>query len=85
MKIDYDFSFPAPLEVDRFLYKKKFNERNWVEQFPAPLEVDRFLYKYAPWSDEIVFLFPSPSEVDRLFYLRFRKEYWCLNLCVSIP
>ena len=50
---DYDlqhtknFKFPAPLEVDRFLYKMIINKkREQSETFPSPLEVDRFLYLY---------------------------------------
>ena len=39
-------TFPAPLEVDRFLYRSipGFEESDSPTQFPSPLEVDRFLY-----------------------------------------
>ena len=36
--------FPAPLEVDRFLYIMKKQIIATAVVFPAPLEVDRFLY-----------------------------------------
>ena len=35
--------FPAPLEVDRYLYIKTRN-MVFVLKFPAPREVDRYLY-----------------------------------------
>ena len=37
--------FPAPREVDRFLYKKEGILMSIDKMFPAPREVDRFLYK----------------------------------------
>lgn len=41
--------------------------------------------RYASDSEIDKVLFPAPLEVDRFFYPRFRKEYLCLNLCVSVP
>ena len=38
--------FPAPFEVDRFLYKMKKSLVQKIESFPSPLEVNRFLYKW---------------------------------------
>ena len=37
-------TFPAPREVDRFLYTPSFAKRVIPTEFPAPLEVDRYLY-----------------------------------------
>lgn len=37
--------FPAPLEGDRYLYKKKIFKLLTVATFPAPFEVDRELYE----------------------------------------
>ena len=37
--------FPAPLEVDRFLYKYAPWSDEIVFLFPSPREVDRFLYE----------------------------------------
>ena len=61
--------FPAPLEVDRYLYIENENVENMGILFPTPLEVDRYLYKmkiitttFKPW-------FPTPLEVDRYLYL----------------
>ena len=37
--------FPAPLEVDRYLYNKfDFKVTSTYKAFPAPREVDRYLY-----------------------------------------
>ena len=36
--------FPAPLEVDRFLYFMSIDKISMERMFPAPREVDRFLY-----------------------------------------
>ncbi len=36
--------FPAPLEVDRYLYGWCWEEPDGSYPFPAPLEVDRELY-----------------------------------------
>ena len=38
--------FPAPREVDRYLYgdERRPDQISCAEQFPAPLEVDRYLY-----------------------------------------
>ena len=36
--------FPAPREVDRYLYERRLNMAMFYEVFPAPLEVDRELY-----------------------------------------
>ena len=70
--------FPAPLEVDRYLYHLESCLALGGLAFPAPREVDRFLYKYAPWSDEIVFLFPAPLEVARCLYKMyyFHRMMW---------
>ena len=75
MKIGYDFLFPAPLEVDRFLYAGATEYIIDGTRFPAPLEVDRFLYFEKISINAFYNLFPAPREVDRFFYLRFRKEY----------
>ena len=46
----WDIVFPAPLEVDRFLYKVAWKRDFELSQkFPAPLEVDRFLYEIWNW------------------------------------
>ena len=38
-------AFPAPLEVDRELYKLDVKHDRYTSNwFPAPLEVDRYLY-----------------------------------------
>ena len=37
-------AFPAPLEVDRYLYGWWWEEPDGSYPFPAPLEVDRYLY-----------------------------------------
>ena len=36
--------FPAPREVDRYLYLDIFDEMASIDEFPAPREVDRELY-----------------------------------------
>ena len=33
--------FPAPREVDKYLYKKGINLKKFYREFPAPLELDR--------------------------------------------
>ena len=33
--------FPAPLEVDRYLYLSLMGQQKLTTMFPAPLEVDR--------------------------------------------
>ena len=38
-------TFPAPLEVDRYLYLPLLeNDASVEEMIPSPLEVDRYLY-----------------------------------------
>lgn len=37
--------FPAPLEVDRYLYYLYAGTEVKPNKFPSPLEVDRFLYE----------------------------------------
>ena len=60
--------FPAPLEVDRYLYIKTRN-MVFVLKFPAPLEVDRYLYGYTHTLTEFgTSKFPAPLEVDRYLY-----------------
>ena len=40
------YKFPAPLEVDRYLYHMgKLTFKFLRTQFPAPREVDRYLYR----------------------------------------
>ena len=64
--------FPAPLEVNKQLYKKPaskivpFQPRN--DKFPAPLEVDRYLYEILSKIWYYGTLFPAPREVDRELY-----------------
>ena len=39
-------TFPAPLEVDRYLYVEEFESLiDELYPFPAPREVDRYLYE----------------------------------------
>ena len=62
--------FPAPLEVDRFLYKVAWKRDFELSQkFPAPLEVDRELYPIMSLNTvSLVGRFPAPLEVDRYLY-----------------
>ena len=39
--------FPAPREVDRWIYAKELVQHGDIWSFPSPLEVDRFLYAAA--------------------------------------
>ena len=62
------YEFPAPREVDRFLYRVVHVGTNVAKKnmFPAPLEVDRFLYIALAFSCILnAFEFPAPLEVDR--------------------
>ena len=69
--------FPAPLEVDRYLYVFGAEEaKNFYYVFPAPREVDRYLY----WAHKIPSLkfqkaFPSPLKVDRELYFHCLKTF----------
>ncbi len=60
--------FPAPLEVDGYLYMVT----GWVkyknEWFPTPREVDRWIYSEEAEREARYFLFPAPLEVDRYLY-----------------
>ena len=60
--------FPAPREVDRYLYINEYQEPKIIlVRFPAPREVDRFLY--APirlrGREREAVQFPAPREGDR--------------------
>ena len=76
-----EFQFPAPLEVDRYLYVRTvLNRLSGSSSFPAPLEVDRYLYYDIEQRSIRSFTsFPSPLEVDRYLYilefLEFISEY----------
>ena len=65
-------TFPAPLEVDRYLYYFA-QQCLWqgYRVFPAPLEVDRYLYVVREkfYIEPGKGLFPAPREVDRFLYL----------------
>ena len=58
--------FPAPLEVDRYLYAPTPDQGQG--QFPAPLKVDRYLYECDGMKEPSKGLFPAPREVDRWIY-----------------
>ena len=58
------FSFPAPLEVDRFLYNELYLNMILMK-FPAPHEVDRGLYYATVNESPELQKFPAPREVDR--------------------
>ena len=56
MKLEYGSksqAFPAPLEVDRYLYSFTSIKARFDKKFPAPREVDRELYTpvYLPYYD----------------------------------
>ena len=66
------FVFPAPREVDRYLYtliSPMIDEYIAEVRFPAPREVDRYLYiVFYNYTYELDILFPAPLEVDRYLY-----------------
>ena len=71
--------FPAPREVDRYLYeivKKAVKTGN--SEFPAPREMDRYVY-YGKWVPKIpgFTLFPAPLELDRYLYIC--QEFDCMD------
>ena len=61
-------TFPAPLEVDRCLYKLVKMYQSALDKFPAPREVDRELYIYLSSNAAYDLEFPTPPEVDRELY-----------------
>ena len=71
MKFGLLDKFPAPLEVDRQLYKfhNEFSSTS-CPAFPASLEVDRQLNRASngKWVPKIPGLFPATFEVDRQLY-----------------
>ena len=53
------FSFPAPLEVDREIYREVLNALSiYLLEFPAPLEVDREIYPMVNQT-QLVYLYSS--------------------------
>ena len=61
--------FPAPRELNRFLYIYEVSlVVAGANPFPAPLEVDRFLYNEFHFQAMETLLFPAPLEVDRFLY-----------------
>ena len=63
--------FPAPLEVDRWLYAKiKVKNSSHGDVSPAPREVNRVLYfrRGHRMKRFIAIWFPAPPEVDRYLY-----------------
>ena len=61
--------FPAPREVDRYLYRFGKNRTFGGLRFPSPLEVDRFLYALPEGTlAPMRYPFPAPLEVDRYLY-----------------
>ena len=69
--------FPAPLEVDRFLYLTKFHVLNilnmphsfrplarWIGSYTKEVQLGRVIKRG----------FPAPLEVDRYLYLKIFKE-----------
>ena len=68
------FVFPAPREVDRYLYtliSPMIDEYIAEVRFPAPREVDRYLYEILSKIWYYGTLFPAPREVDRDLYSMF--------------
>ncbi|RKV66566.1 MAG: hypothetical protein D8H99_67165 [Streptococcus sp.] len=62
--------FPAPPEVDRYLYNTNKQLIKRINEFPAPLEVDRELYKLDVKHDRYTGnWFPASHEVDRHLYV----------------
>ena len=63
--------FPAPLELNRFLYIYEVSlVVAGANPFPAPLEVDRYLYLIIRRTKNPFEQFPAPLEVDRFLYTR---------------
>ena len=62
--------FPAPFEVDRYLYANLPEQysASAAPWFPAPREVDRYLYTDRMNLREIWLAFPAPREVRRFLY-----------------
>ena len=72
--------FPAPREVERYLYLDE-PEKVKIPQFvfPPPREVDRYLYSNFATRKTIKqwHKFPAPREVDREIYKKeFLKNRW---------
>ena len=72
--------FPAPLEVDRYLYYRNLAQFGSALAFPAPREVNRFLYLNLQLSRLMMRgkSFPAPREVDRYLYTlwyKLRKKF----------
>lgn len=61
--------FPAPFEVDRFLYNELYLNIILMK-FPAPLEVNRMFYTQPSLQKIKKLSFPAPREVIRVAYLR---------------
>ena len=68
----FNEKFPAPLEVDRYLYWHfdRASGDYFPQVFPAPREVDRYLYtsKHEATQPDGSTKFPAPLEVDRYLY-----------------
>ena len=60
-------TFPAPLEVDRYLYYGHYYMGS-NPKFPSPPEVDRYLYYSSSHASRTDSAFPAPLEVDRELY-----------------
>ena len=63
--------FPAPCEVDRYLYIVFYNYTYELDiLFPAPTEVGRYLYDKGETFEQAMSYpaFPAPREVDRFLY-----------------
>ena len=58
-------AFPSPLEVHRFISKRKGGKLYVLTRFPSPLEVNRFISDQISLAGRISQDFPSPCEVDR--------------------
>ena len=66
----FNEKFPAPLEVDRYLYWHfdRASGDYFPQVFPASREVNRYLYENTPWNaqrGDVFIWFPAPREVDR--------------------
>ena len=72
----YDKKFPAPREVDRYLYWEGHGFYLAPQMFPAPLEVYRELYRFSRGSSLWQITFPALREVDRELYINYyRRSY----------
>ena len=81
----YAYEFPAPLEVDRFLYDKfESYDLEFVSLFPAPREVDRGLYSFRECIEDYDRLFPAPLEADRYIY-GFGWVFDCSGIEIEFP